>query len=38
LPRAERKQLLLLLDKLIELHADREQLDAHDPEQKVTPP
>lgn len=38
LPRAERKQLLTLLNKLIELHADRELLDANDPEQKVMPP
>ena len=38
LPRAERKQLLTLLNKLIELHADREHIEAQDPEQKVTPP
>lgn len=34
----ERKQLLTLLNKLIELHADREHIEAQDPEQKVTPP
>ncbi len=38
LPRAERKQLLALLTKLIELHADHEHMEAIDPEQKVTPP
>ncbi|MCW5654362.1 MarR family transcriptional regulator [Hydrogenophaga sp.] len=38
LPRAERKQLMLLLNKLIALHADRENAETHDPEQKVTPP
>jgi len=37
LPRAERKQLLTLLTKLIALHADLENTEANDPEQRVMP-